>query len=491
MTLAQRALELLRAARSRVPAERGTYPISMHEWVGSASVYGGLTLYQQTLNNGDIVQSTSSGWQPNAQRLVANPVAFALVRARAEVFSMTEFVFQRMENGRPSDFVYDDPQLDLLRTPWPGGTTQDLLWTAEVDVSAGGNSFFTRLSTIERLARAQGKPWRPLLGGMPESLVRLQPDWAYVVRREIAPGFFIPIGIAYSDDGSFSADTMWAFRLEDVMHYKPLTDPNYPFRGMSWLTPLIDAINTDEMMERHRRRYFENGAAPSMLVQHPANSTTDQVRDWARLFREMFVGPENAGKPVHLTVDRAITTFGDNFKDTDFSTTQAAGEVRMAAAAGVPPLIAGLYKGLDAATYQNYPTARRVFVDKTIAPMWMSFAGSAQVLVDAPANTRLWYDSRNNPFLREDSKDVAEIQANQASTMVALANAGWDPDMVVTAVMANDLKLLVDNHSGFLSVQLQRPGVSPGPVQRALAAPAAQLPVTEEPVEDATNGVEP
>jgi phage portal protein BeeE len=54
--------------------------------------------------------------------------------------------------------------------------------------------------------------------------------------------------------------------------------------------------------------------------------------------------------------------------------TQGAGETRIAAAAGVPPVIVGLSEGLQAATYSNYSQARRRFADGTMRPLWRNAA---------------------------------------------------------------------------------------------------------------------
>ncbi len=74
--------------------------------------------------------------------------------------------------------------------------------------------------------------------------------------------------------------------------------------------------------------------------------------------------------------------------------------------------------------------------------------------------TRLWYDSRDVPFLREDEKDAAEIKATEATTISTLIDGGFEPGSVVKAVTASDYGLLV--HTGLVSVQLQVPG-APAP----------------------------
>jgi hypothetical protein len=143
-------------------------------------------------------------------------------------------------------------------------------------------------------------------------------------------------------------------------------------------------------------------------------------------------------------------------KQVDFRTTVGHGEVRIAAAAGVPPIVAGLSDGLDAATYSNYAQARRAFADVTIRPLWRNCAGSLARLIRVPPSSELWYDDRDIPFLAEDVKDAAEVQQIQSISIKSLIDAGYEPQSVVDAVTSGDFRRLT--HSGLVSVQLLPPG---------------------------------
>jgi hypothetical protein len=100
-------------------------------------------------------------------------------------------------------------------------------------------------------------------------------------------------------------------------------------------------------------------------------------------------------------------------------------------------------------------------------PLWQNAAGSTAPLVRQPPGARLWYDSRNVPFLREDEKDAALIQQTEAATIKSLIDAGYEPASVVTAVATSNWSLL--KHTGLYSVQLQPAGTTPA----AIDAPAS------------------
>lgn len=131
---------------------------------------------------------------------------------------------------------------------------------------------------------------------------------------------------------------------------------------------------------------------------------------------------------------------------------------RIAAAAGVPPVIVGLSEGLAAATYANYGQARRRLTDGTMRPLWREAMASLAPLVTVPGDAELWYDARDIAFLQEDAKDDAVIKQTQAATIRSLIDAGYKPDSVVDAVQSGDFSQLV--HTGLYSVQLQPPTTS-------------------------------
>jgi phage portal protein BeeE len=195
---------------------------------------------------------------------------------------------------------------------------------------------------------------------------------------------------------------------------------------------------------------------------------------------EKHAGPDNAGKTMYLGGGADVKVIGSSFQDMDLKHIQGAGETRIAAAGGVPPIIVGLSEGLESATYSNYALARRRFADGTMHPLWQNVAGCFANIVHLPVppngpapNVRLWYDSRDVPFLREDRTDVAQIQSTQASAINTLITAGFTAESAVKAVIAEDFSLLV--WSGLVSVQLQPPGSTvnnPAASASAAAAPS-------------------
>jgi len=225
---------------------------------------------------------------------------------------------------------------------------------------------------------------------------------------------------------------------------------------MSWLTPVVREIAADQAATNHKLRFFKNAATPNLAISFKESVTKEQFEEFMNTMNSAHQGASNAYKTLYLGGGADVQVIGADMKQLDFKATQGAGETRICAAGGVPPVIVGLSEGLQSATYSNYGMARRKFGDHWARPQWRSACAALAKLVRVPSDSRLWYDDRDIAFLREDQKDVADIFNKTASTMKMFVDAGWTPDSVVTAMTNEDLTLL--EHSGLYSVQLQPPG---------------------------------
>lgn len=434
-----------------------------YQWGGLG--YNGIAL-QQTIAGTSTERPPDTFIGLATHAFAANGVVFGSMMVRQLVFSSVRFQWQRILSGKPSE-TFGDQTLALLERPWPGGTTQDLLSRMIQDADLSGNSYWYRDG---------------------DQLVRLRPDWVQIVgvpRHLGADGSargggqvgWKKVGYLYTEGGYHpgNSNEAVAFSVDEVAHYAPIPDPLAVFTGMSWLTPVLREIQGDQSMSRHQRKFFDNGCTPNMIVKHTVGTDRAEIAKWATELAGGHAGADNAYKTLHLYPGADATVVGTNLKDIDFGSVREGLEVRIAMAAGVPPVIVGLSKGLDSATYSNYGQARRRFADATAHPLWQNMAGSMQQILPPPGNgVRLWYDATDVPFLREDEADAANIAAVRASTINTYLAAGFTAESAVKAVDSGDINLLV--HSGLVSVQLLPPGTEKTPpTQGTNSAPPLTL----------------
>lgn len=372
----------------------------------------------------------------------ANPVVFACMAVRMRVFRQARFTFRDVVNGN----AFGGAGLGLLQAPWPGGTTADLLGRMLIHADLGGNAFVARRGSQLRMLRPD---WTTIVIGS-----RTNPDvTAWDVDAEV-------IGYIYRPGGPGSG-VMEAFSREEVAHFAPIPDPEARFRGMSWLTPLAREVMADKAATDHKLNFFENGATPNLIVKLPAPDLK-QFKENIELFKQEHEGRGNAYKTMFLAAIDGVdaTAVGKDMQQITFKEVQGAGETRIAAAAGAPPVIVGLSEGLAAATYSNYGQARRHFADTTIRDLWQDACGCLGSIVDLPNGTaELWYDDGAVSFLQEDKKDAADIFFVESQAFRQLVDGGVTAESAAAAVAAKDITLV--EHTGLTSVQLHTPGAQP------------------------------
>lgn len=414
-------------------------------------------LWGQGSSERERIENDFEGYVQGAYK--GSGVVFACIDRRQQVFSQARFQWREFRRGVPGD-LFGSPELALLENPWPNGTTGELLAHMESDASLAGNFYATTVDDAGRVGGSAAGPGR--------RLVRLRPDWVSLV-------IDAPSGNPFNLDARVVAYVyeptvagVGASKPEpvtllpsEVCHYSPKPDPVARFRGMSWLTPVLEEISADRAATRHKSRFFRNGATPNMAIVFGPDTAPEAFQSFVESFNESHRGAENAYKTLFLAGGADVKPLSMDFRQMDFKATQGAGETRIAAAAGVPAAILGISEGLQGSSLNagNFGAARRLFVDSTMRDLWAKAAASLQVLVRPPSEgAALAVDDRDIPFLREDAKDRAEIRAADAQTLRTLIDGGWSPDAAVDFVTANDLKRLRGQHTGMVPVQLQPPG---------------------------------
>lgn len=403
-------------------------------------------LFSQTLKgNQETLESSFKGYIAGAYKM-SGPV-FAAELTRMMLFSEARIMWRDIVDGRPGDLSWT-PELEIFRRPWRGGTTGDLLARSLLDADLGGNSYTT--------IRGSGARRR---------FKRLRPDWVSIVigvdgagdpdADPVADLDGEVIGYLYHPGGLYSGNEPVILLPDEVAHFAPVPDPDAQYRGMSWLTPVLREIMADKSATLHKLKFFENGATPNMVVTLDKDIDPDEAKQWLEYFKENYSSAANAYKTLYLAGGADVEVVGSNFQQLDFKVTQGHGETRILMASGVHPVVVGSSEGLQGSSLNagNYAQAKRKVGDATLRPLWRSWCGSFETLVQPPPNKELWYDDSDIKFLAEDLMDSAEIQSRKAQTITGLIKDGFTPDSAVEAVINDDFTLL--EHTGKLSVQLQ------------------------------------
>jgi phage portal protein BeeE len=420
-----RLLDSLRGVTS-VP-----YPMSDWSDFGQGllqTYYGGPTATGERVSS-DFLSYARVGYQGNG-------VVFSVLNARLRLFSEATAKFRALADKR----LFGNADLALIENPWPGGSTSELLGRMIQDADLAGNSFIRRVDSTR--------------------LERLRPDWVQIVSavfNEDEPGEYCEvIGYLFADGGWSSGEDPVFYPVDEVAHWSPIPDPLAKWRGMSWLTPVVRDVNADLEMTTYRQKFFDNAATPNMVVKYKGKVGATNLTALIEQLNAKHGGSANAFKTLALDEGADMTVVGNNFAEMAFTELQAAGEVRIASAGGVPPIVAGLQGGLDASTMANYAAAYRNFADSTMHVAWRGAFAVLAKFVTVPDQCQLWFDTRDIPALRDEEFARQRANAQLSIAVMNLVNAGFDADSVTAAVVASDMSLL--KHTGLVSVQLQKPG---------------------------------
>lgn len=414
--------------------------------------------YQLLAQNAYGASGYIGGPYGSANSTGGNAVIFGLIDRRLSVFTEARFKFRSLQDKH----LFGDKSLAKLEVPWPGATTGDLLARMEQDASLAGTAY----------VRDAG-----------DQLERLRPDWVTIVSaivddaqggqvRRVLGVWFDPVG-----DPDREADF---YPIDEVAIWAPTPDPLANFRGMSWLTPIIRELSGDIRMTEYREAFFKNAATPNLVIRYTTKMAPERITRLQQRLRERHTGPDGAYGTLVLDEGADLTVVGKDMAGSAFDALQAAGETRIAMAAGVPPIVAGLRQGLQASAIGEYQQALRAFADLKMRPNWRSACAALAKLVQVPAGAELWYDTSDVSALQQGEQDKAGTLSVLAETMSKWIMAGYEPDSVTAAAVSGDPSLL--KHSGLVSVQMQKleDKTTPAVPNPDGAPPALPAPVTAQ-----------
>lgn len=423
-------------------------------WVNDG-LTAGLLSSSPLLPNQEKIDNSFEGYAQHLYK--SDGVVFACLRVRQMIFSEARFLWREFQDGDPGE-LFDSPELNLLRKPWPSGTTGDLLTRMDIHAVLAGNYYSTTADDAGRLGRAARGPTR--------RIVNMRPDWTTIVidsasgepnaldARVVAYSYWPPASMGVSRPDPV------VLLPEEVCHYAPIPDPLARFRGMSPLTAIVEEVRADKAATRHKGKFFENGATPSSAVKFSEDTSPELFDKYVQRFKEEHQGADRAYKTLFLGGGADIKPLSMDFRQLDFKVTQGAGETRIASVLGVHPTVVALAEGLQGSSLNtgNFGAAARLTGDIQMRPSWRMAAGALNTLVTAPKqNAELWYDDRDISFLREDATDQAEIRTKDSQALRTLSDAGCDWDAAVEYIRTNDLSRLIGKHDGLTSVQRNQP----------------------------------
>jgi len=254
-------------------------PATWNQWGGS-SPYG-LQMTSPHMRVTEIMATLDS----YAAALRRCPPAFAAQMVRALVLSQAKFTFRGRASANKARKMFGTRDLAPLERPWTNATTGQMLAQMEWHAGLAGNAYVTN--------RTKGR------------LRVLRPDWVAVVygsQQEPEDAAMAldgeVIGYAYANGGlsapgngsltSLASNRVEMLLPDEVAHWSPVPDPQGGGIGMSWITPAVRDIQTDQAATEHKIAFFRRGAP------QPLDAKVLTPTGWSTM-GDMRVGSEVIG----------------------------------------------------------------------------------------------------------------------------------------------------------------------------------------------------
>jgi len=174
---------------------------------------------------------------------------------------------------------------------------------------------------------------------------------------------------------------LYAWRPEDVIHYRLGLDPNNPRKGLSPLRSLMREIYTDNEASAFTAALLKNLGVPGVIIA-PANTVGATIRGKASVIKEQFkdtFGGDNRGEPMVLTAPTDVKVLSFSPEQMEMRDLRKLPEERISAVVGVAAIVAGLGAGLDRSTFSNFGEARKAAYQEAIIPLQRLVAADIEV----------------------------------------------------------------------------------------------------------------
>lgn len=197
------------------------------------------------------------------------------------------------------------------------------------------------------------------------------------------------------------------FKLEEIWHIK-LYHRDSPFLGKSPLVPALNQMRANKYAVEHNKKFFENGAEPSLLFQYEnaMGYDPDEEAKFLESWKARHEGVKNSHKVGILPPGYKPVPISSTFKDMMFDTQIRLNREQIYALLGIPPGKGGVYE------YANY--ANMLAQDKT---MWTDTIKPKLTLITSTAKRQIierYFDNGGNQYrIKFDLSDVQALKDDE------------------------------------------------------------------------------
>lgn len=290
-----------------------------------------------------------------------NAVVYAVLTTLSHAVAEPPLIsYTEDQNGQLTKINQQHPLQLLIKSPTPGLMTQYELWelmTIYMGISGRFNGFIERANNGQPIGLWPLRPDRigPIYSVLEDDGARVIKGWSYQV-----PGTSRYIAIPRED--------VFTVNFPD-----PAGESGGLVEGLGPLQALAVEVSADNEASKMVGSWVSNNATPSMAIMTKSPISN---KEQAELLKQGWMnqfGGMRRGEPAILDADSTLQQMSFNLSQLEFPNLRDIAESRIAAAFGVPPVLAGLKVGIDRAADANMDGLRLYFTETTLENYWRRF----------------------------------------------------------------------------------------------------------------------
>jgi len=275
---------------------------------------------------------------------------FAAVTKIAGSVSQIKLHLSRVNSKGEKEVLDDHPAQLLLRKPNEFFTKKMLFERLQSNMELRGNEYWL----IDR--DGKGKP----IGIYPLSPENIQP---------IADPDQYLVGYSYSLGAS-----KYTIPKDNMVHFKTF-NPKSDIIGVSTLEAVRTSVDTDEASKEYNRVFFENNAAPGVILKYPQKLTTEVMESIKEQWDSEFQGFKKGYRTAMLSGGLDVTTMDITHQDMEFIEGRKMNRDEILSIFGVPKTIIGVMEDVN---FASAKTALFVFSSLTVDPKMTAIQDTLQ-----------------------------------------------------------------------------------------------------------------
>lgn len=315
---------------------------------------------------------------------------YACVQAIINEIATIEFYLYKYDKNGNKEIITSHPALDLLYNPSTFFTKYNIFERLQANLELRGNEYW--FIDFDK----SGNPLEiyPLQS---ESITPIADKKEYIAFYEYRIGgekFILP--------------------RERVIHFKTF-NPYNDLVGVSTLSAVRSAAQTDEAAKQYNESFFKNSAIPSVVLEYPSSLRQEQAEQARKSFEDNFSGFKNAYKVAVAHSGMKVQTIEMTHTDMQFLEGRKANRDEILGIFRVPKTVLGIVEDVNFASAKaaNYvfglrnikPKMERIVDTLThfFLPMYgetqLEFGFKSPVQEDVEEQIQLFTAGLNNGFL--------------------------------------------------------------------------------------------